>query len=80
MRWVGIWNDYGREDKWLQGIIGKFDGKRPLGRLKHNWEDTIKMDYEEMGWKGIFCIYLPQDRNKLQVVVHMKMNLRSHKL
>ena len=38
------------------------------------------MDYEEMGWKGIFWIHLPQNRNKLQAVVHMKMNLRSHNL
>jgi len=63
MRCVGAWNDYGREDKWLQGFVWKFYGKRPLGRLKHKWEDTIKMDYKEIGWKGIFWIYLPQDRN-----------------
>jgi hypothetical protein len=38
------------------------------------------MDYKEIGWKGIFWIYLPQDRNKLQAVLGMKMNLRFHKL
>jgi hypothetical protein len=38
------------------------------------------MDDKEIGWKGIFWIYLPQDRNKVQAVVHMKMNLGFHKL
>ena len=80
MRGVGAWNDYGREDKWLQGFVEKFDGKRPLGRLKHEWEGTFKIDYKEIGWKGMFWIYLPQDRNKVQAVVRMKMNLGFHKL
>jgi hypothetical protein len=38
------------------------------------------MDYKEIGWKGIFWINLPQDRNKVQAVVHTKMSLEFHKL
>jgi hypothetical protein len=38
------------------------------------------MDYKEIGWKGIFWIYPPQDRNNVQAVVHMKMNLGFHEL
>jgi hypothetical protein len=32
--------------------VGKPEGKRPLGRLRHQWEDVIKMDLTEIGWRG----------------------------
>jgi hypothetical protein len=33
-------------------LIGKFEGKRQLGRSRHIWEDNIKMDLRGMGWEG----------------------------
>ena len=33
-------------------LVGKPEGKRPLGRPRHRWEDTIKMDLQEVGWWG----------------------------
>jgi len=36
--------------------------KRPLGRPRRRWEDTIKMDFREIGWKGVNCMHLAWDR------------------
>jgi hypothetical protein len=33
-------------------LVGKTEGRRPLGRLRHRWEDNIKMDFQEVGWEG----------------------------
>lgn len=41
--------------------VGKSDRKLPLGRLRHNWEDTIEMDLREVGWVGMDCIHLSQN-------------------
>jgi hypothetical protein len=32
-------------------LIGKFEGKRPLGRPRHRWEDNVKMDFSELTWR-----------------------------
>ena len=50
-------------------LVGKPEGKRPLVRPKHRWEDNINMDLEEVGW-GMDWINLAQDRE--QVVVSCK--------
>jgi hypothetical protein len=34
-----------------RGFVGKPEGKRPLGRPRHRWEDTIKMDLQEVEWR-----------------------------
>jgi hypothetical protein len=36
--------------------VGKFEGKRPLGRPRHIWEDNIKMDLKEVGWTGLIWL------------------------
>jgi hypothetical protein len=54
--------------------------REPLGRLKHRREDTIKMDYKEIGWQGMDWIHLPRDRNKVQAVVNMIVNIWFHKI
>jgi hypothetical protein len=35
-------------------LVGKPEGKRPLGRSRHRWKDNIKMDFQEVGW-GVTC-------------------------
>ena len=50
-------------------LVGKLEGKRPLGRYKYRWEDNIKMDLQEVGeicgdWKE-----LSQDRDRCQAFV-----------
>ena len=55
--------------------MGKPEGKRPLGKLRHRWEDKIKMHLEEVGG-GLDCIYLVLDRDMLWSLVNAVMNLR----
>jgi hypothetical protein len=43
-------------------LVGKPEGKRPLGRPGHTWEDNIKIDLRKIGWGGMDWIDLAQDR------------------
>jgi hypothetical protein len=54
---------HGRHEKSIQILIGKPEGKRPLGRRsRRRWEDNIRMDLKEIVWEGVDWIYLAQDR------------------
>jgi hypothetical protein len=57
-------------------LVGKTEGKRPLGRSSHTWEDNIKMDLQEVGCGSVGWIDLPQDRDRWRVLVNAVMNLR----
>jgi hypothetical protein len=57
-------------------LLAKSEGKTPLGRHRHRWEDDIKTDLREMGWDGVDWIQLAQDRNQCRALVNMVMNLR----
>jgi hypothetical protein len=56
-------------------LVGKPEGKRPLGRPKRRWEDGIKVDLREIGWGGVEWIQLAQDRDRWRAVVNAVMNL-----
>jgi hypothetical protein len=56
--------------------VGKPEGKRPVGRHTHRWEDNIRMDIREIGWGGMDWIHLTQVRDQCSAVVNMGMNLR----
>jgi hypothetical protein len=43
-------------------LVGKPEGKRPLGRPRRSWEDNIRMDLREIGWGGMDWINLAQNR------------------
>jgi hypothetical protein len=58
-------------------IVGKPEGKRPLGRPTRRWVDNIKMDLLEIGWGGVDWIGLAQDRDKWRALVNSVMNLRA---
>jgi len=45
-------------------LVGKPEGKRPLGRPRRRWEDNIKMDLQEVGCGGMDWIDLAQDRDR----------------
>jgi len=45
-------------------LVGKSEGKRPLGRPRHSWVDNIKMDLQEVGCGGMEWIKLAQDRER----------------
>jgi hypothetical protein len=57
-------------------LVGKLEGKRPLRRPRCKWEDNIKMDRREMGWRGMNWIDLAQDRDQWRALVKMVINLR----
>jgi hypothetical protein len=57
-------------------LVGKPDGKRPLGRPRHRWEDNIKIDLRETGCGGMDWIDLAQDRDQWRAPVNMVMNLK----
>jgi hypothetical protein len=44
-------------------LVGKPEGRRPLGRTRRRWEDNIKIDLREVGWKGMDWINLAHDPN-----------------
>jgi hypothetical protein len=57
-------------------LVGKPEGKRPLGRPRRRWVDNIKIDLRERGWDGMDWIDLAQDRDQWRALVNMVMNLR----
>jgi hypothetical protein len=57
-------------------LVGKPEGKRPLGRPRCRWVDNIKMDLGEIGWDGMDSIELAQDRDQWRALVNAVMNLR----
>jgi hypothetical protein len=59
-----------------RALVGKPEGRRPLGRSRHTWDDNIKMDLREVGCGGIDWIDLVQDRDRWRALVCTVMNLR----
>jgi len=47
-----------------KALMGKPEGKRPLRRPSHRWEDNIRMDLSEIDWEVVDLIYLVQDRDQ----------------
>jgi hypothetical protein len=45
-------------------LMGRPEGRRPLGRPRHRWEDNIKMDLQEVGWGCMYWIGMAQDRDR----------------
>ena len=57
-------------------LVGKPEGKRPLGRPRRRWENNIKMDLEEVGCEGMEWIELVQERDSWRALVTAVTNLR----
>jgi hypothetical protein len=57
-------------------LVGKPEGKRPLGRPRRKWEDNIKKDLQKVGCGGMDWIELSQDRHRWRALVNAVMNLR----
>jgi len=59
-------------------LIGRPEGKKPFGKYKNWWEDTIKLSVKEIQCKGIDWVCLAQERVKRQAVVHTVINLQNY--
>ena len=57
-------------------LVGKPEGKGPLGRPRRRWEDNIKMDLQEVRCGGMDWIELAQDMDRWRALVNAVMNLR----
>jgi hypothetical protein len=57
-------------------LVGKPEGKRPLGRPRHRWEDNIKLDLRDIGWGGMDWIDMDLDWDQWRAIVNTVMNLR----
>jgi hypothetical protein len=65
------------ERRGLYGVfVRKPEGKRLLGRSRRRWEDNIKMDLQEVGWRGMEWIGLAQDRDRWRALVNAVMKMR----
>jgi hypothetical protein len=57
-------------------LVGKSEGKRPLGRPRRRWDDNIRMDLQAVGCGGRDWIGLAQDRDRWRAIMNTVMNLR----
>ena len=76
MRWAGHVARMGEERGVQRVLLGKPEGKRPLGRPRHRWEDNIKMGFQEVGRGCGDWMELAQDRVRWRALVSTVMNLR----
>ena len=67
---------YGERRGVYRVLVGKHEGKKPLGRPRRRWEDNMKMDFQELGCVGMDWIDLVQDRDRWRALVSAVMNLR----
>ncbi|KAJ4449084.1 hypothetical protein ANN_00479 [Periplaneta americana] len=76
LRWAGHVARIGESRNAYRVLVGRPEGKRPLGRSRRRWEDNIKMDLREVGYDDRDWINLAQDRDQWRAYVRAAMNLR----
>jgi hypothetical protein len=86
-RLTRVWEDNNKKDLNNKGLeekrnaykilLGKPEGKRPLGRPRRRWVDNIKMDLREIRWDGVDWIDMAQDRDQWRALVNTVLNLRA---
>jgi hypothetical protein len=76
MRWAGHGARLGEERGVHRVLVGKPEGKRPLGRRRRRWEDNIMMDFQEVGGGCGDWMELAQDRDRWRALVSMVKSLR----
>ena len=76
MRWAGHVARMGEERGVYRVLMGKPEGKRPLGRPRRGWVDNIRTDLQEVGCGYMEWIGLAQDRDRWRTLVSAVMNLR----
>jgi hypothetical protein len=75
MRLAGHVARMGEKSNVYKLLVGKSEGRRPLGRPRHRWLDNIEMDLVEIGCGSVDCIGVAQDSHKWRALVNAVMNL-----
>jgi hypothetical protein len=75
MRWAVHVARIGEKRNTYRILVGKPEGKRPLGRPRHRWADNIDMDLKEIGWDGVDWIDMAEDRDQCWALVNTVLNL-----
>ncbi|KAJ4429861.1 hypothetical protein ANN_22065 [Periplaneta americana] len=78
LRWAGHVARMGESRNAYRVLVGRPEGKRPLGRPRRRWEDNIKMDLREVGYDDRDWLNLAQDRDRWRAYVRAAMNLRGN--
>jgi hypothetical protein len=76
MRWAGHVARMGEDRGVHRVLVGKPEGKRPLGIRRRRWEDNIKMELQEVGRGDGYWMELAQDRDRWRALVGMVRNFR----
>ena len=76
MRWAGHVARMGEGRGVYKVLVGKPEGRRPLGRPRRRWEDNIRKDLREVGCGCVDWMELAQDRDRWRALVSAVMNLR----
>ena len=76
MRWAGHVARMGEERVVYRALVGKPEGRRPLGRPRRRWAENIRMGLQEVGCGYMDWIGLAQDRDRWRTLVSAVMNLR----
>ena len=76
MRWAGHVVRMGEDRGVYMVLVGKPEGRRPLGRPRSRWVDNIRMDFQEVVCGYMDLIGLAQDRDRWRTLVSVVMNLR----
>jgi hypothetical protein len=59
----GVCSTHGEDEKAYKSLVGKPEGKKPLGRPRRRWENIIKKDLREIGFENICWIHQARDRD-----------------
>ena len=76
MRWAGHVTRVGEEREVYRYLVGKPEGKRPLGRPRRRWVDNVRMNLQEVGCGYMDWMGLVQDRESWRKLVSAVMNVR----
>ena len=78
MRWAGHVARMEQSRSAYRVLVGKLEGKRPLGRSRRRWEDNVKIELRNVGCEPGDWIELAEDRDQWRVYVRVVKNLRVH--
>jgi len=76
IRWAGHVARMGEGKVVYRVLVGKPEGRRPMGKPSRRWEDNIRMDLRELGCGCVDWMELAQDRGRWRALVSAVMNLR----